>query len=166
MRFAALFVVIAALSTVGAATGAGGSASACIAASVRTTTTPPTAGGPSRVPWMRAGRTVGYLFGYGETLQRTLAGRAALFTGGAGPSRESHEDPLGGARQSATVSLAGDRLDAAGSFPSHFPAIGVSGARAWGYYASIVSIPTAGCWRLTVLSPAKRGRFAVVAIDK
>ncbi len=166
MRFAALFVVIAALSTVGAAAGARGSASACIAAPVRTTMTPPTAGGPSRVPWMRAGRTVGYLFGYGETLKRMSPGRAALFTGGEGMSGESMKILWAVRDSRRLLTVAGDRLDAPGAFHESFGAVGVSGAREWGYYASIVNIPTAGCWRLTVLSPAKRGRFAVLAIDK
>lgn len=64
------------------------------------------------------------------------------------------------------LAIAGDRLDGPGMFREAFGAVGVAGAGDWGYYASIVSVPSAGCWRLTALSPGKRGRFAVVAIDK
>ena len=118
---------------------------------------------------MRAGRTVGYLFGYGEELRRLSPGRAALYTGGEGPP------PLGGSMKilwavrdsRRLLTIAGDRLDGPGTYLESFGAVGVAGdAGDWGYYASIVSIPTAGCWRLTALSPGKRGRFAVVAIDK
>ncbi len=115
---------------------------------------------------MRAGRTVAYLFGYGETLRRLSPGRASLFTGGTGTAGESMKILWAVRDGRRTVSIVGDRLDGAGSFAESFPAVGVSDARGWSYYASIVSIPTAGCWRLTVLSAAKRGRFAVVAIDK
>lgn len=166
MRFAALFVVIAALSTAGAATGARESASACIAAPVRMTASPPTSGGPRGVPWMRAGRTVAYLFGYGETLRRLSPGRAALFTGGTGTAGENMK-VLWAVRDSRRLlTIAGDRLDGPGTFSESFAAVGVTGAGDWGYYASIVSIPSAGCWRLTALSLGKRGRFAVIAIDR
>jgi len=115
---------------------------------------------------MRAGRTVAYLFAYGTTLRQRSPARAALFTGGTGTAGESMKILWAVRDGRRTVSIQGDRLDAAGSFSESFPAVGVSGARDWGYYASIVRIPAAGCWRLTVLSPAKRGRFAVIAIDK
>jgi hypothetical protein len=166
MRVAAV-VALAVLVTLGVGAAANGSSVACVAAPVRNTVKPPTFGGPSRVPWMRAGRTVGYLFGYGETLQRLSPGRAALFTGSdraAGDAMKILWAVRGGSRRLLTI--AGDRLDASGAFSESFPVVGVAGAGDWAYYASIVDIPAAGCWRLTVLSPGKRGRFAVLAIDE
>jgi hypothetical protein len=163
MKLVASIAALVVVLVLGTGTTAKGSAAACIAAPVRTTASPPTSGGPRGVPWMRAGRTVGYLFGSALPLS---PGRAALYTGGIGPGGGSMK-VLWAVRDSRrTVTIAGDRLDGPGTFSESFPGASVSGARDYGYYPSIVDIPAAGCWRLTVLSPGKRGRFAVLAFDK
>jgi hypothetical protein len=115
---------------------------------------------------MRAGRTVAYLFGYGETLQRLSPGRVAIFTGSDRAAGEAMKILWAVRDGRRLLTIAGDRLDGPGTFQESFDTVGVAGAGEWGYHASIVSIPTAGCWRLTARSPGKRGRFAVVAIDK
>jgi hypothetical protein len=166
MRFVAFSAGLAVLLALGTGTDANGTASACIAAPVVASPSPPTAGGPTGVPWMRAGRTVGYLFAYGEQLRRLSPGRAALFTGGTGTVGESMKILWAVRDSRRLLTIAGDRLDGPGAFSESFGAVGVAGAGHWGYHASIVSIPTAGCWRLTARSPSTRGRFAVVAIDK
>jgi hypothetical protein len=162
MRVAAA-VALAVLVALGVGAAANGSRAACVAAPVRVSVKPPTSGGPSRVPWMRAGRTVGYLFG---SAYRLSPGRAALFTGGTGPAGENMKVLWAVRDGRRTITVVGDRLDGAGTFSDSFGGASVAGDGEWGYYPSIVDVPAAGCWRLTVLSPAKRGRFAVLAIDK
>jgi hypothetical protein len=159
----AAFVLLLALGT---GTTANGSASACIAAPVFTSGSSPTSGGPKGVPWMRAGRTVGYLFGYGETLRQLSPGRVALFTGGNRAAGEAMKILWAVRDGRRVLTIRGDRLDGPGTFVDSFDTVGVAGAGSWGYHASIVGITAAGCWRLTALSPSTRGRFAVLAIDK
>jgi hypothetical protein len=115
---------------------------------------------------MRAGRTVGYLFGYGETLRQLSPSRAAIFAGSDRAAGEAMKILWAVRDGRRLLTIAGDRLDGPGTFRESFDIVGVAGAGEWGYHASIVSIPAGGCWRLTVLSPTRRGRFAVLAIDK
>jgi hypothetical protein len=114
---------------------------------------------------MRSGRAVGYLFGYGETLQRVSPRRAALFAGGVGSEGEAMKILWGVREGRSVVSVTGDRLDAPGTFVRSFRSVGGIAGGDYVYYASIVDIPSAGCWRLTIGSPGTRGRFAVLALD-
>jgi hypothetical protein len=60
---------------------------------------------------------------------------------------------------SAVVTINGQRLDAPGRFRQRFPVSGHDD------YPSIVRIPTAGCWRVTVSSAQHTGRFALLAVS-
>jgi len=60
---------------------------------------------------------------------------------------------------SATVTLVGQRLDGIGRFRQRFPVTGGSG-----YFPSIVIVPSVGCWRITVSSRQRTGRFAFLAL--
>lgn len=166
MRLAALFVVSATLLLVGSAGANDEVRAACVAARAYSTASPPTAGGPRGVPWMRAGRVVGYLYGYGETLQRLSPGRAALFAGGTGSKGEAMKVLWAARGGRSVVTVAGDRLHAPGSFLQSFSSVGVIGSGDWVYYASIVDLPEAGCWRLTIGPSRWRSRFALLAFDK
>ena len=112
---------------------------------------------------MEAGKVVGYLYGYGDDLRSRSPGRAALFTGGKGPDGRSKI--LWFARGGQTsLSVTGVRLDGSGKFARRFPEVGVANSRGGSYHASIIDLPSAGCWRLTVRSLRAQGRFALLGI--
>jgi len=114
---------------------------------------------------MKAGAVVGYLYAYGDELQERSPRRAALFAGGEGPNGEVEKILWFVRRGGAGVSVGGRRLDGQGAFTRSFPKVGVPDARGGSYYASIIDLPSAGCWRLTVRQLGVRGRFAVLAFE-
>jgi hypothetical protein len=136
---------------------------ACVAARVHYEK-PPTRLG-IRLPWVSAGRPgrriVGYLFYYGEELRKGT--RLTIYTGG--------ELPQGGATKilwvprpvgSSQVTVSGRRLDGPGTFRDEFrSASSASGI----VFPSIVNVPEAGCWLLTIRNGRAVGRFAVEAIS-
>ena len=135
-------------------------ASACLSASV-TYSLPADPGAPAGVPWVRAGPVYGYLFYYGAGGPwKTQPGRVLITTRGGVPG--SYQTKIlwhvpGG---SIVVAVSGRKLDGPGRFRQRFP---VSGGGGW--FPSIVVVPSAGCWRLTVTSGRKTGRFAFVAMS-
>jgi hypothetical protein len=118
---------------------------------------PPDAGAP-RIPWVRSGPVTGYLFYYGAPGPwRTSTERVLISTGGGPPSGYATKilwHVRGGA---GSVTIAGTRLDGVGRFTQRFPASG-------GFFPSIVDVPAEGCWRITVGSGGRSGRFAFAAI--
>jgi hypothetical protein len=133
--------------------------SACISASV-SYAAPPDRAAPS-IPWIHAGPVSGYLFYYGAAGPwKTQTTRALIIPGGGVPGVGGYTTKIlwhvrGGG---STVILSGVRLDAPGRFRQQFPAIGGS------YFPSILSVPTAGCWRVAVRSGRRMGRFAFLAL--
>ena len=120
--------------------------------------------GPTSVgtPWIASGAITGHLFAYGP---RTLMdGRVnssdgvVLYTrGGTGnPATKILWTTKRGAGQ---LLLSGRRLDAPGSFAQRFVGAGTR------QFPSIVKIPTAGCWRLSVRTGKVRATFVVQAVD-
>jgi hypothetical protein len=63
----------------------------------------------------------------------------------------------------SVVSITGRRLDGTGRFHQSFPATPTGGGT---YFPSIVTVPTPGCWRITVSSNGHTGRFAFVAVKQ
>jgi hypothetical protein len=118
-------------------------------------------GGLSTVPWVRIGRAGrAYLFFYGAELADGRVNRSrgtVIYTHG-GTSTSSTkilwapDHPGRRARVSAT------RLDAAGRFTQRL-------TRAGGTFPSVVSIPAAGCWKLTLNTGKSRATIAVRAVD-
>jgi hypothetical protein len=133
-------------------------ASACISAPV-SYATPPDRGAPS-IPWIHAGPIFGYLFYYGASGPwKTQPDRVLITTRGGIPGGYQTKilwHVRGG--RSGRVTIVGRRLDAPGRFRQRFPAIG------GGYVPSIVSVPTPGCWRISVISGRRVGRFALLAV--
>jgi len=132
-------------------------ASACISAPV-SYATPPNAGAP-QIPWIHAGPVVGYLFYYGAPGPwKAQTGRVLVTPGGGITGQYATKilwHVVGGARN---TTITGQRLDAVGHFKHAFPATG------GGYYPSIINVPSEGCWRITVSSGRRSGRFAFVAL--
>ncbi len=105
---------------------------------------------------------IGHLFYYDASL-REQGDRLLIYTDG--------ELPGGGATKilwvvkplsSSQVSISGRRLDGAGTFAQRFRSASSPDGTV---FPSIVDVPSAGCWLLTVRSGRVTGRFAVVAAD-
>lgn len=131
-------------------------ASACISASV-SYARPPDPRAPS-IPWIHAGPVAGYLFYYGAAGPWQTRTDRLLITPGGGTSLYATKilwHVRGGSR---LITISGQRLDGLGHFRQRFSAKG-------GYYPSIVDVPSAGCWRVTVRSGRHSGRFAFLALS-
>lgn len=95
---------------------------------------------------------------------------ARIFTGGVAPAGYSTKilwvfvgksaKGAGGAR----LTLRGRRLDATGTFEQEFAAISYSGQQGAPSYASIINIPSAGCWRLTFSTGTLRSSVVFQAV--
>ena len=120
-----------------------------------------------RLPWIAAGRqgrkVIGHLFYYGEPLRQQSGGRLTIYTGG--------ELPGGGSTKilwivrplfSSQVIISGRQLDGPGTFEQWERSASSSTGTV---FPSIVDVPSAGCWLLTVRNGRLAGRFAVTAID-
>jgi hypothetical protein len=136
-------------------------ASACISAPVFYVA-PPDAGAP-HVPWIHAGPVVGYLFYYGASGPwKTTADRALITTGG-GPAGGYATKILWRVRGGrGAVSVIGRRLDGPGAFRQRFSATASGGGT---FFPSVIKVPDPGCWRVTVASRGRIGRFAFVALS-
>lgn len=126
------------------------------------------------LPWVRGEpRGVGLVgllwYWPAEWRQRRLR-VARIFTGGVAPAGYSTKilwvfvgesaKGAGGAR----LTVRGRRLDATGSFEQEFAAISYSGQQGAPSYASIVNVPSAGCWRLTLSTGTLRSSVVFQAV--
>ena len=115
---------------------------------------------PVGTPWVRSGGVTGNLFAYSERM--LMDGRVngsdglVLYTrGGTGnPAMKILWTATAG---SGRLTVVGKRLDAFGAFTQRF-----NGRRE---FPSIVKIPVAGCWRLSVRAGSARGTLVVRAVD-
>ena len=106
---------------------------------------------------------VGHLFYYGQPLRERSGDRLMIYTGG--------DVPGGGATKilwivrplsSSQLLISGRQLDGSGTFEHQFRS---ASATEGTVFPSIVNVPSAGCWLLTVRNGRVAGRFAVVAVD-
>jgi hypothetical protein len=120
--------------------------------------------GPTSVgtPWVSSGSITGHLFAYGG---RTLMdGRVngsdglVLYTHGRTLSGDTKILWVVRKRYSAKLTLHATRLDGAGSFTQSFSHRG-------GQFPSIVDLPGAGCWRLSLRTGKVRATFVVLAVE-
>ena len=135
-------------------------------------------GGDARLAWLpwvrgeprRAG-LVGLLWYWPETWRQRRLRTARIFTDGVAPGGASTKilwvfvgrstRSSGGAR----LVVRGRRLDAEGSFRQEFAAISYSGQQGAPSYASIVHVPSPGCWRLTLSTGSLRAAVVFQAIQ-
>jgi hypothetical protein len=113
------------------------------------------------VPWVASTNAAfrGYLFYWGGTRwARARLRSARIFTAGA--RVRVHPKVLWVAlrRAGAAVVIRGRRLDGAGAFTASYPA-----AIGGGQFPSYVTVPAAGCWRVTVRSGTLQGAVTFVA---
>jgi hypothetical protein len=158
-----LLVVAGLLLLAGAApspSGAGGAA--CRASAVHYRPAPSPRGAPG-LPWVASTNAAfrGYLFYWGGTRwARSRLRDARIFTAKA--HVRVHPKVLWVAlrRSSGTLVIRGRRLDGAGSFTARYPA-----ASGGGQFPSYVTVPSAGCWRVTVRSGSLHGSVTFAASD-
>jgi hypothetical protein len=129
----------------------------------------------SRIPWIRAeagsSGLVGLLWYWPQSWQRARVREARIFTHGEARGGSSTKilwaflDRRVRNRGDWEVVVTGRRLDAAGSFTQRFAAIFYDDQDGAPSYASIVDIPAAGCWKLTLTSGDLRGSVTLRALD-
>ena len=157
-------VALAAASSSSAPQPAG--ASSCVGAQVHYEQAPKPRLG-IRLPWIAAGargrKVIGHLFYYGQSLREQSGSRLMIYTGGELPGGGSTKvlwivRPLSSSR----VVISGRQLDGPGTFEQQLRA---ASSTSGPVFPSIVDVPSAGCWSVTVRNGRVAGRFAVVAID-
>ena len=115
---------------------------------------------PIGTPWVRSGAITANLFAYGGSMlmdeRVNYSDGFVLYTrGGTGnPAMKVLWTTTAG---SGRLTVLGKRLDGTGVFAQRF-----DGRRE---FPSILKIPTAGCWRLSVRSGSVRATFVVHAVD-
>lgn len=133
-------------------------ASACISALV-TYSLPSDPGAPAGVPWIHAGPVYGYLFYYEAAGPwKSQTDRVMITPGGGIPGQYATKILWHVPGGSGIVSIDGQRLDGRGHFRQRFSVTGRND------YPSIVHVPSPGCWRITVTSGRRSGRFAFLAV--
>jgi hypothetical protein len=95
---------------------------------------------------------------------------ARIFTGGVAPAGYSTKilwvflGPKAKGRGGAQLVVRGQRLDGPGTFRQEFAAVSYSGQQGAPSYASIVDVPSAGCWRLQLSTGALRASVVFQAV--
>src|SRR5437763_5128497 len=115
---------------------------------------------PIGTPWARSGSVTANVFAYSGSMlmDSRVNGSDGLVLYTRGGTGNPAMKVLWTARASAArLTIVGKRLDGAGRFEQRF-----RGARE---VPSIVRIPAAGCWRLSVRSGRARGTFVVRALE-
>jgi hypothetical protein len=118
------------------------------------------------LPWVSAGarrnEIVGYLFYYREALSDPRVKASAgivIYTGGELPGKVSMKILWVPRRIAPSMVILGRRLDGQGAFRQRLRR--ASG----GVWPSIVRVPEAGCWRLTLSAGRVSARLGVLAIN-
>lgn len=120
--------------------------------------------GLAPIPWIAASPTsaglVGHLFYYDgfNTWKRRQLPRLHIYTGGQDPKGRITMKILWELRRGSApgLSIRGKRLDGAGSFSQR--------QQGSVQFPSIVQVPQAGCWRLTLTAGKVVGRVTVIAV--
>ena len=162
------------------ASGAGASASAtspaarCNAAVVHYTPWP---GGDSRLdntPWVRGSSggwgLVGLLWYWPQEWRAEARTRAVIYTGGQAPQGYSTKvlwaftSRAAVAKGGGTLVVRGQRLGGRGRTVQRFAAISYDGQNGAPSYASIIKLPSPGCWRLSLSTGVLRASVVFQAI--
>lgn len=118
-------------------------------------------GGLSRIPWARLGKAGhAYLFFYGAELADGRVNQSpgvVMYTGG-GTSEFSTKILWAPTHPGRRAAITGTQLDGPGAFTQRLSASG-------GAFPSIVSIPSAGCWKLTIRTGKTRATVIARAVD-
>jgi hypothetical protein len=119
--------------------------------------------GVAGVPWIASTNSAfrGYLFYFGGTRwARTRPREAWIFTTNAHVRIAPKVLWVALGRSTSSLAINGTQLDGLGSFAAHYPA-----ASGGGQFPSYVTVPAAGCWRVTVRSGSLHGSVTFLATD-
>jgi hypothetical protein len=127
-----------------------------------------------RTPWL-AGRPAGsglaaMLWYWPSEWTRARRRGAAIYTGGEMPQGWSTKvlwtwlGPAQRGRGGRRLTVRGTRLDAHGSFTQRFGAISYGGQDRAPSFASIIDVPSTGCWRLDASTAELRASVVVRAL--
>ena len=111
-------------------------------------------------PWVRSGGVTGNVFAYSGSMlmdERVNGSDGLVLYTRGGTGNPAMKILWTTSARSGRLTLVGKRLDAFGAFTQRF-----RGARE---VPSIVKIPTAGCWRLSVRAGSTRGTLIVRVVD-
>ena len=127
-----------------------------------------------RIPWLGARPTgsglAALLWYWPSEWTRSHRRGAAIYTGGEMPQGWSTKvlwtwvGPAQRGRGGRRLTVTGTRLDAHGSFTQRFGAISYGGQNRAPSFASIVDVPSAGCWRLDVSTAQLQASVVVRAL--
>ena len=169
MKLPGLIALVASLAAFAASDGSGHASSAvkvasCSPALVHYTPYPGGAPGLTTLPWVRttsAGLGLVGLLWYWPTEWRDQGiDRALIFPGGQAPLGGSTKilwaflSPKAKRLVSGSLIVQGQRLDAPGKTWQRFSPIGYDGQNGAPSYASIIVLPTEGCWRVRLAAGA------------
>jgi hypothetical protein len=167
----AIAAVVVASVSLFAVSSAGGSPTAQIAACtaaqvhyIAYKTSPPAL---RNTPWVAASPSTSMLVGHVLYWRSTVWGKQAdsktpfhIYIGGRAPGNGVHMKILWALRagSASRLKVQGTRLGRPGQFTQTFPG---------GHeFPSIVKIPTAGCWKLTLTAGSHTGRLTVTAVAR
>jgi hypothetical protein len=120
--------------------------------------------GVAGVPWVASTNSAfrGYLFYWGGTRWlRTRPSKVQIFTTNAHVKVNPKVLWVALRHAGASLSIRGTRLDDSGFFTADYPA-----AIGGGQFPSYISVPTSGCWRVTLRSANLHGTVTFRATDK
>jgi hypothetical protein len=137
---------------------------ACFPAVVHYTHYPGTGRGLGTLPWIAgepaSQRLVGLLWYWPEAWRASRVTQARIYIGGVSPGPQGSPSMkilwvflAPGAKrdlEAGKVVIKGQRLDGPGKSWQQFTAIGYTGQGGAPSYASIVNLPTPGCWQLSL----------------
>jgi hypothetical protein len=129
---------------------------ACLGAPVHFTPSPIT--GAPGTPWVQSGSVYGYLYYYPAFSPDAKPERAEVFASGVAPDGTNMKILWYVPHGSLRAVVRGFRLDGSESFVQPLRMAQNN------FYPSIMSVPSPGCWRVTVSSGKRRRRFAFLAI--
>lgn len=139
---------------------------ACEPAQVRYDPYPGRGEGLSQIPWIagkpQSSGLVGLLWYWPDEWRRQQVEEARVYTGGVAPLGWNVKilwafvAPSVRGHGGGELVVEGRRLDGRGRFEDRFAAIGYAGQKGAPSYASIVDVPTPGCWRLTLTTGTLR----------
>jgi hypothetical protein len=126
------------------------------------------------LPWVRGeparAGLVGLIWYWPEEWRQRRVRAARIYTGGVAPAGYSTKilwvflGRSSKGRGGAQLVVRGRRLDAPGSFRQEFAPISYSGQQGAPSYASIVVVPSAGCWRLQLSAGSLRAGVVFQAV--
>jgi hypothetical protein len=177
----AVLGVVCSLAATAAVQPAGGEGStACRAAAVHYTPYPGGAPGLGRLPWIAGAPTklglVALLWYWPKEWRTQHVPRARIYTHGEAPAGVSTKilwtflsttAKRAYARSGdGDLVLRGERLDAPGRTVQHFAAISYQGQNGAPSFASIVSLPSPGCWRVHLAAGRLHASVVLRAVSR